>query len=90
MYSLTLHPPEKFVPTKRPAIKVQERVPQDKKQGLGRKFSIDETEYLQAGITKFGAGQWKVILRFYPFHPCRTSISLKDKARNMNGRYPHS
>jgi len=51
------------------------------------KFSIQETEYLIAGIRRYGFGNWAVILSKYPFHPSHDKVSLKDKARNLKGRY---
>ncbi len=50
------------------------------------KFSVQETEYLMAGIKRYGFGNWAVILSKYPFHPSRDKVSLKDKARNLRGR----
>lgn len=61
-------------------------VPKNKRHGMGIKFTTAETEYLEAGIKKFGFGKWSEILKAFPFHPNRTSMSLKDKARNLKGR----
>ncbi len=68
----------------RPAF--QKPVFSGERKGKGVRFSNEETEFLRAGIIRFGDGHWKEILQYYPFHPSRTSTSLKDRARNMKGR----
>jgi hypothetical protein len=49
-------------------------------------WSVKETEQLLKGVKQFGPGKWKKILDHYDFAPHRTSVSLKDKWRNLQGR----
>lgn len=100
--TLQLEPVKNFEPSEKSAAGVQSdtpsplsspthdrralSVPKNKRHGRGIKFSTAETEYLEAGIKTFGFGKWSEILKAYPFHPNRTSMSLKDKARNLKGR----
>lgn len=42
-----------------------------------------ETDNLKMGVKTYGVGKWSRILQHYDFLPCRTSISLKDKWRNL-------
>ena len=46
-------------------------------------WSQQEEELLRKGVRKFGAGNWKQILRAYPFNSVRTTVCLKDKWRNI-------
>jgi len=54
-------------------------------------WTPDEVKWLVEGVEKFGLGQWAVILQNYAFPPYRSSVSLKDKWRNMkkNKEIPH-
>lgn len=50
-------------------------------------WSHTETENLLKGVKRFGIGRWKLILDNYEFSERRTAVSLKDKWRNLRGRY---
>lgn len=52
----------------------------------GQAWTYAETENLLKGVKKFGIGKWKEILKHYEFSSHRTSVSLKDKWRNLKGR----
>lgn len=49
------------------------------------KWTAAEIENLRRGVLKFEGmpNLWARILNFYKFEPCRTSVDLKDKWRNM-------
>ena len=49
-------------------------------------WSYTETENLLKGVRKFGVGKWAKILGHFEFASHRTSVSLKDKWRNLNSR----
>lgn len=49
-------------------------------------WTTDETEELLKGVRQFGPGKWKMIMQHYKFAPHRTTVSLKDKWRNLQGR----
>ena len=49
-------------------------------------WSTEEAEELIKGVKIYGPGKWKKILDTFSFAPHRTSTSLKDKWRNMQGR----
>jgi hypothetical protein len=52
-------------------------------EGSGRvPWSPEETENLTLGFKQFGK-QWAQILNAYKFHPKRTNVSLKDRARQI-------
>ena len=42
-----------------------------------------EEDNLRLGVRTFGVGNWAQILKQYKFLSCRTSVSLKDKWRNL-------
>ena len=46
-------------------------------------FSVLEIADLKKYFTKFGAGHWAEILQAGAFHHSRTSVAIKDKARNL-------
>lgn len=45
--------------------------------------TIDEKARLVDGVAIYGAGNWAQIVKAFEFHKCRTSVSLKDKWRNL-------
>jgi Myb-like DNA-binding domain len=47
------------------------------------RFSDPEHMMLFAGVRRFGAGKWKLILAAYPFNARRSPVDLKDKWRNV-------
>jgi len=47
------------------------------------KWTPQEEENLARGVAVYGVGNWAAILNAYKFDPKRTTISLKDKWRNM-------
>ncbi|KAI3633461.1 hypothetical protein MIR68_008408 [Amoeboaphelidium protococcarum] len=55
-------------------------------------WQFREVELLKQGLERFGWGQWAQILQHFGhdeetgFLPCRTSVDLKDKARNEKKR----
>ena len=49
-----------------------------------RPFSSDEVGFLQAGVARFGAGQWKKILATYKFADHRMTLDLKNTLRNLS------
>ena len=51
-------------------------------------WTSEEVEYLKKGVAKYGEGNWTKILKAYDFLSCRTSVSLKDKWRNLL-KYDH-
>jgi len=54
------------------------------KQRLRYPWSPAEDAALTKGISLYGFGNWAKILREYEFHPSRTSVKLKDRARTLN------
>ena len=53
-----------------------------------KEWSTTETENLLKGVKQFGVGKWAQILNRYEFASHRTTTSLKDKWRNLQGRRP--
>ncbi|CDF33390.1 unnamed protein product [Chondrus crispus] len=49
------------------------------------RWSQPEVCALRTGVARYGQGRWAVILREFAndFHPCRISVDLKDKWRNL-------
>uniref|UniRef100_A0A6B2LV33 Uncharacterized protein n=1 Tax=Arcella intermedia TaxID=1963864 RepID=A0A6B2LV33_9EUKA len=43
-----------------------------------------EVKQLEKGVAVYGVGHWAEILKAYKFLPERTSVSLKDKWRNLS------
>ncbi|XP_077167016.1 telomeric repeat-binding factor 2 isoform X3 [Paroedura picta] len=47
-----------------------------------QKWTSEETEWIRAGVKKFGEGNWKAIFRAYRFKN-RTPVMIKDRWRTM-------
>ncbi|XP_018116053.1 telomeric repeat-binding factor 2 isoform X2 [Xenopus laevis] len=50
--------------------------------GRKQKWTQEETEWIIQGVKKFGEGNWKDIIKKYPFQN-RTSVMVKDRWRTM-------
>ena len=50
------------------------------------KWTSDEVQELIKGVEKHGVGKWKLIMKHRKFAPHRTTVDLKDKWRNLQGR----
>jgi hypothetical protein len=46
-----------------------------------------EVDNLKRGVQVFGDSNWSTILRSFSFHEKRDSIALRDKWRNLQGRF---
>ncbi|XP_028665686.1 telomeric repeat binding factor a [Erpetoichthys calabaricus] len=46
------------------------------------KWTVEETEWIKQGVSKFGEGNWKTIMINFPFEG-RTAVSIKDRWRTM-------
>ncbi|XP_032051762.1 telomeric repeat-binding factor 2 isoform X3 [Aythya fuligula] len=47
-----------------------------------QKWTAQESEWIKAGVKKYGEGRWKSICQKYPFQN-RTSVMIKDRWRTM-------
>lgn len=47
-----------------------------------QKWTVEESEWIKAGVQKFGEGNWAAISKNYPFVN-RTSVMIKDRWRTM-------
>ncbi|KAM8776599.1 telomeric repeat-binding factor 2 isoform 2-T2 [Rhynchonycteris naso] len=47
-----------------------------------QKWTVEESEWIKAGVQKFGEGNWAVISKNYPFVN-RTAVMIKDRWRTM-------
>eukprot|EP00079_Xenopus_tropicalis_P034668 XP_017948439.1 PREDICTED: telomeric repeat-binding factor 2 isoform X1 [Xenopus tropicalis] len=50
--------------------------------GKKQKWTHEETEWITKGVKKYGEGNWKDILKKFPFQN-RTSVMIKDRWRTM-------
>lgn len=73
--------PDKAVKLPAPA-----RAAKTKKDGPRARipWSEDEVKHLKAAVMALGKGRWTLALAQYKFNPCRTSVDLKDKWRNLS------
>ncbi|XP_020643938.3 telomeric repeat-binding factor 2 isoform X2 [Pogona vitticeps] len=47
-----------------------------------KKWTVEESAWVKAGVRRFGEGNWKAICRAYPFKK-RTPVMIKDRWRTM-------
>nr|XP_060643959.1 telomeric repeat-binding factor 2 isoform X1 [Anolis sagrei ordinatus] len=47
-----------------------------------KKWTREESQWIKAGVRKFGEGNWKAIFKSYPFKE-RTPVMIKDRWRTM-------
>ncbi|XP_051057413.1 telomeric repeat-binding factor 2 isoform X1 [Phodopus roborovskii] len=65
-------------------FKVKAAPKEDKSASLTRKqkWTIEESEWVKAGVQKYGEGNWAAISKSYPFIN-RTAVMIKDRWRTM-------
>ncbi|XP_006878716.1 PREDICTED: telomeric repeat-binding factor 2 [Elephantulus edwardii] len=62
---------------------VQEAPDEDSVTGARKqKWTVEESEWIKAGVQKYGEGNWAVISKNYPFVN-RTAVMIKDRWRTM-------
>lgn len=49
---------------------------------LLQKWTVEESEWVKAGVQKYGEGNWAAISKNYPFVN-RTAVMIKDRWRTM-------
>nr|1W0U_A Chain A, TELOMERIC REPEAT BINDING FACTOR 2 [Homo sapiens]1W0U_B Chain B, TELOMERIC REPEAT BINDING FACTOR 2 [Homo sapiens] len=47
-----------------------------------QKWTVEESEWVKAGVQKYGEGNWAAISKNYPFVN-RTAVMIKDRWRTM-------
>ncbi|KAJ8379039.1 hypothetical protein AAFF_G00231300 [Aldrovandia affinis] len=45
-------------------------------------WTVEESEWVRQGVTKYGEGNWVMIKKHFPFVG-RTSVNIKDRWRTM-------
>ncbi|XP_005403618.1 PREDICTED: telomeric repeat-binding factor 2 isoform X1 [Chinchilla lanigera] len=63
---------------------VQGATGEDSTSSVGRKqkWTVEESEWVKAGVQKYGEGNWAAISKSYPFVN-RTAVMIKDRWRTM-------